>query len=192
MNPTIKNIEDLDDKLWYIVNQKKYTEGKDKKENNNNRNRENNNDSYFINKDDIIKFGDVKYYVKEINLCDRKNFTSPNIDVNDISKLNKNTLPLINFKYMAQIPNKNSQEEEDKLCKFCYQDSNDKDNQLVNICGICNGGIKYIHYICLKKWIESNLEIDFNFDRTVKSYNIDCFNCDICKTPYPSKFNNLI
>ena len=37
-------------------------------------------------------------------------------------------------------------------------------------------------------YLESKLQIKENEKKTVKSYNIKSFNCEICKTPYPFKF----
>jgi hypothetical protein len=180
MSPTKRNIKDLKDQIWYYVNQKILFEI------DSNDNGKNNDHFYNINQDDIIRFGDVKFYVKEIYLHESKCLDSPFYDEYNISELNKDTLPVFNFNYKAQILNQNTNEE-DKICKICYLDSNDKDNPLVNICKICKGGIKYTHYKCLKKWINTKLEILENYNETVKTYNIENFNCDICKTPYLSK-----
>ena len=53
----------------------------------------------------------------------------------------------------------------------------------------CSGGIRFAHYFCIKKWMETKLILKENEKKTVKSYNIRAFNCEICKTPYPCKFN---
>jgi hypothetical protein len=180
MDPTIRNIKSLKEKLWYFINQKFYNEIFEIKNSNNNDN------FYYIYKYDIIKFGKVKYFINDIY------FYYPNeLDIYFYisGKYRNKTIPVFNFKYEASIPNNNSKEE-DKICKICYQDSNEIDNPLVNICKICNGGIKYTHYKCIKKWINTKLDIKENYDKTVKTYTINCFNCELCKTPYPS--NNYI
>ena len=74
------------------------------------------------------------------------------------------------------------------MCKICYSDDNDKENNpLVHLCN-CNGGLRFSHFECIKKWMETKLVIKENEKKTVKSYNIKSFNCEICKTPYPFKF----
>ena len=52
----------------------------------------------------------------------------------------------------------------------------------------CNGGLRFSHFECIKKWMETKLITKENEKKTVKSYNIKSFNCEICKTPYPFKF----
>ena len=62
----------------------------------------------------------------------------------------------------------------------------DEENPLVDLCK-CTGGIKYTHYICLKYWMQTKLSKKENEKKTVTSYNIKSFNCEICKTPFPCK-----
>ena len=47
------------------------------------------------------------------------------------------------------------------MCKICYSDENDKDNPLVHLCN-CNGGLRFSHYLCIKKWMETKLSIKEN------------------------------
>ncbi len=184
MHPNEKNINDLQNKMWYVI---KHDEVND---NANNQLVFTINNDYFINADDIIKLGRVKYAINEIHFCDEyaKQLALNQMDIDwnhytyDISELNKNTPPVFNFIYNAQLATETS---EDKLCKVCYHDSNDFLNPLVNICELCTGGIKYAHYECLKRWMKTKLNIKENEKKTVKSYNIKSYNCEICKTPYP-------
>lgn len=185
MFPNEKNINDLQNKMWYVI---KHDEASIA--NNNQQQTLHVNNDYYINKDDIIKLGRVKYAINEIHF--HQEFTTDipmeveNLEeIYDISKLNKDTPPVFNFIYSAQLANANS---EDKICKICYHDSNDVFNPLVNICDKCSGGIKFSHYECLKRWMKTKLNIKENDRKTVKSYNIKSYNCEICKTPYPCKF----
>jgi len=186
MHPNEKNINDLQNKMWYVIKHD------DTNQNANNQLPLNINDDYFINPDDIIKLGRVKYAINEIHFNEEyaNQISSNQMDVEldpsnyDLSELNKNTPPVFNFIYNAQLATETS---EDKICKVCYHDSNDIQNPLVNICEICTGGIKYAHYECLKRWMKTKLNIKENEKKTVKSYNIKSYNCEICKTPYPCK-----
>jgi len=173
--------------MWYVI---KHDETN---QNANNQLPLNTNPDYFINPDDIIKLGRVKYAINEIHFTDnylKELSLNPNMEIEkdynnyDISELNKNTYPVFNFIYNAQLATETS---EDKICKVCYHDSNDVMNPLVNICEICTGGIKFSHYECLKRWMKTKLNIKENEKKTVKSYNIKSYNCEICKTPYPCK-----
>jgi len=60
----------------------------------------------------------------------------------------------------------------------------DEINPLVELCR-CTGGIKYTHYNCLKLWMQTKLSKKENEKKSVTSYNIKSFNCEICKTPFP-------
>jgi len=184
-----KNINELQNKMWYVI---KHEDQNSAINTNSNQQLINTNNDYYINKDDIIKLGRVKYATNEIHFIEGVNEGEPmQIDQDtpqyDISELNKNTPPVFNFIYNAQLATETS---EDKICKICYHDSNDETNPLVNICEICTGGIKFAHYECLKRWMKTKLNIKENEKKTVKSYNIKSYNCEICKTPYPCKIKN--
>jgi len=187
MLATEKNINELQNKMWYVI---KHEDQNLAINSNSNQQLVNTNNDYFINKDDIIKLGRVKYAINEIYFTDDIILTSQPMHIDyeipqyDIAELNKNTPPVFNFIYNAQLATETS---EDKICKICYHDSNDDVNPLVNICEICTGGIKYAHYECLKRWMKTKLNIKENERKTVKSYNIKSYNCEICKTPYPCK-----
>jgi len=170
--------------MWYVI---KHDEVNN---NTNNQLPQNFNKEYFLNSDDIIKLGRVKYAINEIHFCNsyKNNILNSQMEIDkdptnyDINELNKDTPPVFNFIYNAELATEMS---EDKICKICYFDSNDDKNPLVNICEICTGGIKYSHYDCLKRWMKTKLTIKENDKKTVKSYNIKTYNCEICKTPYP-------
>ena len=79
---------------------------------------------------------------------------------------------------------------QDLVCKICYNNSDDIDNPMINICK-CTGSISVIHFSCLKQWMNTKLLIKKNEKKTVTLYNIKSFNCEICMTPYPCKLYNL-
>lgn len=61
---------------------------------------------------------------------------------------------------------------------------NHQENPFINICK-CHGSMRFIHYECLKKWMAVKLQVKQNEKKSVTSYNMKTFNCEICKTPYP-------
>lgn len=76
----------------------------------------------------------------------------------------------------------------DILCKICLSHQDDEEtNPMTNLCK-CAGTISWVHFICLKSWMGTKLSIKENEKKTVKSYNMKSFNCEICKTPYPCKY----
>ena len=188
IQPTEKNINDLSNKIWYVL------KNDPNQSNNSTQTITNTNDDYYLCKNDVIKLGRVKYSLNEINIPSRQNNIDRSQPLNDVTKydideLNKNTEPVFDFIFQA----KDSSEfkdipEDERMCKICYSDDNDKENNpLVHLCN-CNGGLRFSHFECIKKWMETKLNMKENEKKTVKSYNIKSFNCEICKTPYPFKF----
>jgi hypothetical protein len=188
IQPTEKNINDLSNKIWYVLKNDPI------KSNNSTQTIVNTNDDYFLCKNDVIKLGRVKYSLNEINIPSRQNNIDRSPPLSDLSKydiddLNKNTEPVFDFIFQA----KDSSEykdipDDERICKICYSEDNEKEvNPLVHLCN-CNGGLRFSHFECIKKWMETKLQQKENDKKTVKSYNIKSFNCEICKTPYPFKF----
>ena len=42
-------------------------------------------------------------------------------------------------------------------CRICYGENNNNENPLICPC-ICKGSMKYIHYLCLRNWLNSKIE----------------------------------
>ena len=188
IQPNQKNINELSNKIWYILKNDPI------KSNNSNQVIINTNDDYYLCKNDVIKLGRVKYSLNEINIPSRHNnidIAPPMLDTTkyDIDELNKNTEPVFDFIFQAKDSSEYTDiPDDERLCKICYSEENDRENNpLVHLCN-CNGGLRFSHYMCIKRWMETKLQIKENDKRTVKSYNIKSFNCEICKTPYPFKF----
>ena len=188
IQPTEKNINDLSNKIWYVL------KNDPSQSNNSTQTITNSNDDYYLCKNDVIKLGRVKYSLNEINIPSRQNNIDMSKPLTDLSKydidgLNKNTKSVFDFIFQA----KDSSEykdipDDERICKICYSEDNDKENNpLVHLCN-CNGGLRFSHYQCIKKWMETKLVTKENEKKTVKSYNIKSFNCEICKMPYPFKF----
>ena len=183
MQPTEKNITDLSNKIWYVLR------NEDPNQNAGNQ-IVNTNEDYYLRKNDIIKLGRVKYALNEIHIQDRMDVPESN-DIIDpkgynINSVNLNSQPVFDFIFLAKTLEMTQEDNQEVLCKICYSDTNEKENPLVHLCQ-CTGGIRFAHYQCIKKWMETKLNIKENEKKTVKSYNIKSFNCEICKTPYPCK-----
>jgi hypothetical protein len=58
---------------------------------------------------------------------------------------------------------------------------------MVHLCN-CKGYLNYAHFDCIKQWIKTKIIIKENYKKTVKTYYIPKFNCEICKVPFPYKF----
>ena len=75
-------------------------------------------------------------------------------------------------------------------CRICYGDYYNDENPLICPC-VCKGSMKYIHYLCLKNWLNSKIEEELSEDETEKD-NMECITykrsgicCELCKTKYP-------
>ena len=75
-------------------------------------------------------------------------------------------------------------------CRICYGENNTDENPLIVPC-TCKGSMKYIHYDCLKNWLNAKIEEELSDDSTEKnnmeciSYNKNSICCELCKTKYP-------
>lgn len=161
---TENNINILDDKLWYILKSEKNDKGC------------NNKDNYILNVNDIIKIGNSKYEVIEKNI--HNSHENDNQTKYDLNKINKKSEPI--FK-ITEIKNEVNQ---DGLCRICFDGSSTEDNPKIRLCK-CKD---FIHYECLKLWIKTKKNKKKNTAKTVLSYYIKKFHCDVCLTPYPLFF----
>ena len=86
---------------------------------------------------------------------------------------------------MTEIKDNNySIQTKESVCRICFDEESSLDNPRVRLCK-CND---YIHYECLKKWIERNIFKRKNSKKTVLSYILTKFFCEVCLKPYPLKF----
>ena len=67
-------------------------------------------------------------------------------------------------------------------CRICFLTNSDEENPLISPCK-CNGSMKNIHYLCLKKCIE--IKIIKKTEQYYKFYTWKSFSCEICKSEYP-------
>jgi len=171
-------ISNLNNKIWYVIkSQHQFIEGND--------------EDYVLNENDIIKLGDKKYEVTKIriNKADDNYVSSRDSNNYNISEINKKAGPIFkldikNDKYRVSLENKGYGEEEE--CWICLEaSSNSIDNPLINICKCKN---KFVHYLCLKEYIKKKIKIYENYKQTVYTYCCNKFNCDLCLTPYPTRF----
>ena len=195
-----ENLNNINNKIWYILK----TSDIDNKENDKNCNEE-----YYLNENDIIKFGRVKYIVQKIHLLNNNNKDVPS-NSNDennynISDLNKNTnsvfqcvYPVKNFKGYKDnnVKNNNvSNEEIEKKGCDCYEclleneendkEGNDKEeNFLISLCK-CN---KLVHFKCFKYYLNNLKELKENNTKFDESKVFKNFECEDCKNQYPIKF----
>jgi len=171
MNPNEENINNLQNKVWYIIR----CEDIQNNANPQNQNLLNENDFAELKLNDIIKLGRVKYAVTELKI----NNVKTSIDMaNPESQV---------FNLIPEYSKNSSTNMEGVICKICLVGNEDEENPLINLCR-CSGSMEFIHYTCVKLWMNTKLNNKENEKKTVLSYNMKSFNCEICKTPYPLRF----
>jgi hypothetical protein len=73
------------------------------------------------------------------------------------------------------------------VCRICLAgDEGETDNPLISPCN-CAGSMKYIHYLCLFKWLQSKMVM-----RTFTDFQVfywKALECELCKQPLPRTFN---
>ena len=56
-------------------------------------------------------------------------------------------------------------------CRICYGENSNDENPLICPC-ICKGSMKYIHYECLKNWLNSKIEEEMSMDSNDKDVDV--------------------
>jgi hypothetical protein len=186
MDATAENIAKINKNCWYICNDDQNNLIEQNKVKKNYKNKK---EDYYLLKNDIIKFGRVKFALTYVHLWSGDR--SYDLQLPDKAPIiNRNNLNTENvFNLEKEVQNLEEVNTEEKiLCRICYCEEEDKEkNPMVHLCK-CKGGINYAHFNCIKLWMRTKLIIIGNRKRTVKTYYINKFNCEICKTPYPFRF----
>ena len=79
---------------------------------------------------------------------------------------------------------KNVINSKDRVCRICYSGDTDEENPLIHPCS-CTGSLKYIHFNCLKYWIEQNIIILEDNYEFFQRYKYKEPICELCKSKYP-------
>lgn len=129
----------------------------------------------FLKKHDIILVGDTKLYVSDtfsLNLAD--NYSTED----KIANTSNNDQ--INHTFITD-----DECNESHICRICYSTQSSEENPLINICN-CTGSVKYVHYLCLSKWIES--KISTYEQNNLKLILCERYHCEICQKRFPVRF----
>ena len=117
-----------------------------------------------------------KFFLPRINSCEELFMLKPKIKLKN-EKSNKNNKNYIEIKEKTK----------DNVCRICYGENSIKENPLLCPC-TCKGSMKYIHYLCLKNWINSKIESEWEHnskENATISYNKQDICCELCKTQFP-------
>jgi len=70
-------------------------------------------------------------------------------------------------------------------CKFCWSSESTDENPCIQACK-CSGSVGFIHYKCLKSWLDLKMQVRETEDYTTLFWKN--FECEICKFGYPYLF----
>lgn len=159
------NTESLNNKLWYTINSENL------EPNNNSKKNMFINEDYYLSENDIMKFGNIKYIVKQIKL-------NKDNEIKEKKDINIDFYPSFHTYYFTE-----SKDEKDRIikCEICKGSICNEDNPIIKFCS-CN----YLHYECLKKNIESNM-YNINNDK-VENYYFTNLKCKTCDFIFPLRF----
>ena len=136
-----------------------------------------------------------------MNILSRNNHNNISINNNNSNSINNNNNSINNNNDSINEQQHTSNE---LVCRICYGNDNELTNPLINPCE-CSGSMKYIHYLCLTTWINSQIEqnnpsirehLHSTHSHTVMSfsYKHKALCCELCKSKYPDhfKYNDVI
>eukprot|EP00826_Nyctotherus_ovalis_P036448 TRINITY_DN3230_c0_g5_i1.p1 TRINITY_DN3230_c0_g5~~TRINITY_DN3230_c0_g5_i1.p1 ORF type:complete len:400 (-),score=88.67 TRINITY_DN3230_c0_g5_i1:781-1980(-) len=78
--------------------------------------------------------------------------------------------------------------DENDLCRICFCEEDSKGDPLLSLCK-CTGTMKFLHYNCLKSWID--LKLETKQSASLIEYSWKSFECEICRTPYPYSISHI-
>ena len=161
---------------------------------------------YILKEGDIFKLGRITLRVKEIktinntfsqkkNIINSKNNFINNLNNNyfNNSIIESNILTGRTMTHKEEILQINKKSIK-KLCRICYGEEDlEMNNPLIQPCQ-CSGTMKFIHYQCLKKWINTQSFIKIDNNDYCSIFLIKNIECELCKSKYPDliKYKNKI
>ena len=177
---------------------------------------------YKLNSGDIIKIGRISLRIRDIHFSSNnnkenkdKNEVLSNSENADFNIKDLNTLRTeanvgsrnyenkrVNF--ISQTKSKgmkqdslsknllNKIEKKNKVCRICYIEEDDPENNPFLQPCLCSGSMKYIHLSCLKHWISTRSCEKIDTTTYCMVYIIKQVECELCKTKFPDliKHNN--
>lgn len=132
---------------------------------------------FALNAGQVIKLGRIEFRVLEV--CGRAGQQPEKVDYR---------LYQHDAVFDAETQNPPPQGEE-PLCRFCYSDSADSEEEVDNImlymCN-CKGSAGGIHFKCLQTWINYKTVTKNQYNNII-SYQLKKLECDVCLNPYPRR-----
>ena len=179
INTLIKNEEEM-----LLVNEVNKKESKNINQNNNEAYIDNNNNS--INTKNTINNTNKNIPTNYINQNSYK-YDNNNQSISNYLSTKEQTSKVQNENGIENESNSDSDNENENdniKCWLCSNSNCDENNLLVCLCN-CH---KFIHYECLKRYLNSKIYVTENLKKTVLTYKFIKFNCNMCLKPYQLRF----
>ena len=167
---------------------------------------------YELNEGDIIKIGRYKIKVRKIKLNkkienneneeekeknenkEEKEKSENNRIIKEDKDETKDNDDLNKKDNINNIQNIRTNDSSDKQCRICFSNSEEL-SPLISPCS-CTGSSKYIHLLCLQKWLQSKIKLEYKEvnENLISGYIYHPAQCEICKEYMPDfvkKNNNL-
>jgi hypothetical protein len=143
---------------------------------------------------DVIKLGRIKLKLMEIKLDSRLEDSVENQTKQFNSKVIEHSNRQVSPQIPVDIPNdapdielqtlSAKRKKRQNLCRICYCDETEVESPLIQPCS-CSGTMKYIHFICLQKWLKSKVVIKASTGENSVCYTLKQVECELCKTLLP-------
>ena len=146
-----------------------------------------NNDKNEINNNNDNNINDIKdmntLRTEANNNISTRNYTSRKIDRLYNTKTREKEYKIKQISLTKNILEKI--EKKNKVCRICYVEEDDPENNpLLHPC-LCSGSMKYIHLSCLKHWISTRSCEKIDTTKYCIVYIIKPVECELCKTKFP-------
>ena len=117
------------------------------------------------------------------NLQHQNNIYNENIESNDkpIAGLKKHNNQ--QYKNLIKIT-KTTTIQRKNLCRICFGIESTEDNPLLYPCK-CKGTMKFIHYLCLKNWINTKIKSRLQINKNSFIYQKKEIFCELCNNKFP-------
>ena len=161
------------EELWLVIRSTKRYVGKNR---------------YKLSEGDVIRFGRVKYLVKELRVTTEAStqYTSDPILNYEIIKggLNPPTETTVN----ESIPLETDRNCVPGIqCKICFSDQSFVQDPLISPC-YCSGSMANVHVKCLQRWLSNKIIIKEN--EFCRSYSLEGLECELCKKKFPESIQS--
>lgn len=135
---------------------------------------------YKLSIGDVIKLGRVKLKISDIKR-----------DINGEESLDNHTknfaTKLIDMNEKSKEENLNLKKKRNQICRICYCDEKEMESPLIQPCS-CSGTMRYIHLICLQKWLKSKVVTKTSSSENSIIYTLKQIECELCKTLLPGTY----